>query len=296
MTDEIQEAEVVEATAIVQAQPPPQTGLANLHGTNDPAEMIERATAQADALAEVVNSRELYSMIRGKKHVTVEGWTTLGAMVGVFPVLVRVTELATPEGFVIRMKKGKGQNAQWTTEKMKPGRTFGFVALVEARTLGGQTVGSAESECTREEYVWATRDDHALRSMAQTRATSKALRLPLGFIMQLAGFNPTPEEEMPGGGAKIPNVPGDLIHYPSDVEGYEQSPTVWAKKVTLILTGGDKEKATASWAGSIEIVRPETATDLTIGEAEGIVDNVRMRIDDAVAEADTLFDDGPGYG
>jgi hypothetical protein len=33
--------------------------------------------------------------------------------------------------------------------------------------------------------------------MAQTRATSKALRQPLGFVMQLAGFNPTPAEEMP---------------------------------------------------------------------------------------------------
>jgi hypothetical protein len=32
--------------------------------------------------------------------------------------------------------------------------------------------------------------------MAQTRAVSKALRLPLGFVMQLAGFNPTPAEEM----------------------------------------------------------------------------------------------------
>ena len=33
--------------------------------------------------------------------------------------------------------------------------------------------------------------------MAQTRATSKALRQPLGFIVQLAGFDPTPAEEMP---------------------------------------------------------------------------------------------------
>ena len=41
------------------------------------------------------------------------------------------------------------------------------------------------------------RDDYALRSMAQTRATSKALRQPLGFVMSLAGFDPTPAEEMP---------------------------------------------------------------------------------------------------
>jgi hypothetical protein len=33
--------------------------------------------------------------------------------------------------------------------------------------------------------------------MAQTRATSKALRQPLGFVVTLAGFNATPAEEMP---------------------------------------------------------------------------------------------------
>jgi hypothetical protein len=33
--------------------------------------------------------------------------------------------------------------------------------------------------------------------MAQTRATSKALRVPLGFIVVLAGYEATPEEEMP---------------------------------------------------------------------------------------------------
>jgi hypothetical protein len=33
--------------------------------------------------------------------------------------------------------------------------------------------------------------------MAQTRATSKALRQPLGFVMTLAGYAATPAEEMP---------------------------------------------------------------------------------------------------
>jgi hypothetical protein len=33
--------------------------------------------------------------------------------------------------------------------------------------------------------------------MSQTRATSKVLRQPLGFVMHLAGFDATPAEEMP---------------------------------------------------------------------------------------------------
>ena len=50
---------------------------------------------------------------------------------------------------------------------------------------------------TSGEENWQDRDDYALRSMAQTRATSKALRQPLGFVITLAGFDPTPAEEMP---------------------------------------------------------------------------------------------------
>ena len=44
---------------------------------------------------------------------------------------------------------------------------------------------------------WAKADDYAIRSMAQTRATSKALRMPLGFVMELAGFDATPADEIP---------------------------------------------------------------------------------------------------
>ncbi|MDE3096881.1 MAG: hypothetical protein KGK07_12910 [Chloroflexota bacterium] len=102
------------------------------------------------------------------KYVRCEGWTTLGSMVGVFPVLI------------------------WTRPCPD-----GWEARVEARTMSGQTVGAAEAMCTREERSWSKRDEFALRSMAQTRATSKALRMPLGFVMTLAGYDATPAEEMP---------------------------------------------------------------------------------------------------
>jgi hypothetical protein len=50
--------------------------------------------------------------------------------------------------------------------------------------------------CLRSEALWKGRDEYAIRSMAQTRATSKALRQPLGFVIQLAGFAPEPVEEV----------------------------------------------------------------------------------------------------
>lgn len=154
---------------------------ANLFRTDEPAEVVRRATEVADALSQVLRKKELTKRIGAKEHVLVEGWTLCGTMLGVFPVCVWTRKLDEPEGWEAR---------------------------VEARTLAGAVIGAAEAQCTRLENMWShnptgrdgrkvpARDDYALRSMAQTRATAKALRQPLGFIVHLAGFEVTPPEEM----------------------------------------------------------------------------------------------------
>lgn len=153
-------------TEILPYEPPVQ--VPTLFGTTDPNAIIKDATAKATALAKVVQDQKLASNISGRQYVRLEGWTLLGSMLGVFPVCV------------------------WTRKL-----DDGWEARVEARTLGGQLVGAAEAQCCRDENTWKHRSDYALRSMAQTRATSKALRLPLGFVMAMAGFEATPEEEIP---------------------------------------------------------------------------------------------------
>jgi hypothetical protein len=139
----------------------------NLFGSDDPDVVVAQAAKVAGALCEVINSQGLYVTIRGKKYVKVEGWTLLGTMLGVFPITV------------------------WS-RKLEDG----WEARVEARTLDGRVVGAAESMCTRAETRWRTADEYAIRSMAATRTTGKALRQPLGFVMPLAGFQETPAEEM----------------------------------------------------------------------------------------------------
>lgn len=159
------EAEVAEelGQALEVAAPQP----VNLFRTEDPVEVIKKATAVATALAQVIEAKNLFKQIGKKKHVFVEGWTLCGTMLGVFPV------------------------CEWT-RKVEDG----WEARVEARTLTGAVVGAAEAECLRSEARWSKADDYAVRSMAQTRATSKALRMPLGFVVTLGGFEATPAEEM----------------------------------------------------------------------------------------------------
>lgn len=146
----------------------PATAPITLFGTDDPVAVVERASTIATALADVIRAKSLYKRIGQSDHVFVEGWTLLGSMLGVFAEV----EWSRPiEG--------------------------GWESRAVSRTLAGRTVGAAESMCSRSESKWKSSDEYAIRSMAQTRAVSKALRLPLGFIMELAGYSATPAEEMP---------------------------------------------------------------------------------------------------
>jgi hypothetical protein len=147
----------------------------NLFHTDDPVEVITRASRAAEALKGVIRQQGLVSNIQGREYPRVEAWTTLGSMLGVVPVVT------------------------WTRRTED-----GWEARVEARTLDGRVVGAAEAMCSKSERTWSKRDDYALRSMAQTRATSKALRGPLGFVVTLAGYEATPAEEMPADGTEGP--------------------------------------------------------------------------------------------
>ena len=75
------EHEVVDAE-LVPYEPPTQP--LNLFGAAEPEAVIERAAAVATTLAKVIEDKNLYKDIQGRKHVLVEGWTLLGSMLGVF--------------------------------------------------------------------------------------------------------------------------------------------------------------------------------------------------------------------
>ena len=151
----------------------PQEGTVSLgvvHGDR-PAELVQRATEAANVLAKVIEDKKLYSSIQGKRYVRVEGWTTLAVMLGCLP----------REATVVRREDGT------------------YEATVElCRMSDGVVLTRASAECGMDETKWAKGPDYARRSMAATRATSKACRLAFSWVMVLAGFQPTPAEEMIG--------------------------------------------------------------------------------------------------
>ena len=134
-----------------------------------PQATLARQVETADALTQVIEDRKLYANIQGKRYLTVDAWLLLASLVGISTCVVETEP----------------------TEN-------GYRAAVEARRVtDGLVVGRAEAITTRNERMWAKRDEYALLGMAQTRATSRALRGCLGAIVSLAGFQTVGAEEMP---------------------------------------------------------------------------------------------------
>ena len=131
---------------------------------------VENARTKAAILAEIVEEQELYTVIQGKKHLHVEAWKTIGKGYGYSPQI------------------------EWT----RPIESGGWEARCVFTDLAGEQVGSGEAECgTSGDGLWVERASYAQRSMAQTRAISRAGRNCLDWVVVLAGFSATPFEEMP---------------------------------------------------------------------------------------------------
>lgn len=135
---------------------------------------ITVATKVASSLKNVIETQGLAVIIKNKKgqeneYVTAEGWEVLGTMLGCTPYVEEVIELP------------------------KNGPKFMYQATVSIRQ-GDVILSKASAIAERNDRQ---KDRPSVYSMAQTRALGKAYRMALSWIIKMAGYEPTPAEEMP---------------------------------------------------------------------------------------------------
>lgn len=159
---------------------------------HDPAKVLADAKRACTALMEVVSQKKKPVIMNGEQYLEFEDWQTVAKFYG---VTAKVTE----------------------TKIIHIGNVMGFEATAEAiRMSDGLAISAATAMCLNDEDKWSTRAKYEyvqgnrvkvgdvavplfqLRSMAQTRACAKALRNVLAWVVVLAGFKPTPAEEMSG--------------------------------------------------------------------------------------------------
>lgn len=145
----------------------------SLYASTEPSSVVERATSVAKSLVPIIDQQKLFVDIQGRKFVKAEGWVAMLAMLNVFPRVIDCKRLE------------------------REGETT-YEARVELTNMAtGVVVGAAEAMASSSERKPWSRDEFSVKSMAQTRAVGKAARLSFSWIMALAGYEPTPSEEMP---------------------------------------------------------------------------------------------------
>jgi hypothetical protein len=169
MTEPIQ-GDVIEERSVV-VQQPGQALITRTDHKGGAAEMVKAATELASVLKDIVERQHLYAVIRGKRYPTVDAWMTIARMDNV------VAREAEPP---VRHDDGSYE---------------GFAELI--RLSDGMSIGRGSALCgTDGDDPWPSRAEPARRSMAVTRAMSRAFRAQYSWIMSLAGYEPTPAEEM----------------------------------------------------------------------------------------------------
>jgi len=148
----------------------------------EPAIVLEEAKKAAKALSQVIAGKKKPVIINGEQYLEFEDWMTVARFYGITAKVISTNPIS-----------------------------FGDVQGFEARAVAlqvstGEEISAAEAMCLNDEANWKNRPLFMLRSMAQTRACAKTLRNVLAWVVVLAGYKPTPAEEMEGINGKKPPV------------------------------------------------------------------------------------------
>lgn len=139
-----------------------------------PNKVLEQAREVALALKDRIDNKPKAVKFNGETYLEFEDWQVLGNFYGITAKIIE-------------------------TKYVEYGAVKGFEARAVAVKVGsGQEISGAEALCLNDEPNWAIKPLFQLKSMAQTRACSKALRNVLAWVVVLAGYKPTPAEEMQG--------------------------------------------------------------------------------------------------
>jgi hypothetical protein len=157
----------------------------DLHITRAPKEILDAAREAAVALKEVISHKHKKVIFNGEQYLQYEDWQTIG---GFFSCSV----------------------ATGDAELVEIDGVPGFKAKARVIDTNGIEVSAAEAYCMKDEINWKLKPFFQLASMAQTRAGAKALRNKFAWVAVLAGYSPTPAEEM----VESQEAPSDVPNCP----------------------------------------------------------------------------------
>lgn len=187
-----------------------------------PDQVLEEARRAARALKDVIEAKKKKIIFNGEQYLEFEDWQTVGRFYGISPRIpesgTKYVEYGSVKGWeafaeAVDVRSGRLISSAWAMclddeEKWcsRPKYDWQYVK---------KSGGFSTADPGKDELIWEKGDDgknrpkkerrlvgeervplFQLRSMAQTRAASKALRNALAWVVVLAGYRPTPAEEL----------------------------------------------------------------------------------------------------
>jgi len=186
-------AEIVKASEQIEVLARPE-GMAI---ERPPDQILEEARKAAGSLKDVLDKKKDKVMLNGQQYLEFEDWQTLGHFYG-----VTAGEDGDPEPVII-------------------GEVKGFKASSFAYRHG-KVISRATQYCMSDERNWQNKPLFQLSSMAQTRANAKVLRNVLAWVVVLAGYKPTPAEELDSVAKRQPNQPAQTAAPPGVISDAQQ--------------------------------------------------------------------------
>lgn len=223
-----------------------------------PQAIVARAQKTADACRQIVMKCSI--QLQGRGYIKAEGWQALAASCGYSPRIGTVEELSN-------------------------GDIRAVCDLV--RLSDGEIVASAEGYLGVDEGMWARRPRYARRAMAQTRATSRACRSALAWIVPLldAGLETTPAEEIPHAEVETRSMPVQSSDIKPEVPEAGIKLNVSEQTMTKIigLISRAKKEGVIDDAEKFRSEMRQTygvksAKDLTEAQAEEVLDSLQTMI------------------
>ena len=270
----------------------------DLEVRRDPLDVLEEARKAAKALKDVIDAKPKKVIFGGETYLEFEDWQTVGRFYGITPRILSTAHVQfgdvegweakaeayhVPTGRVVASAEAMCLNDEpnWST---RPASSWHYVK---------KSGGTSEEDPGKDELIWEKGKDgknrpkkirmetiqpvprFQLRSMAQTRAGAKALRNALAWVVVLAGYRPTPAEEMTGERESSKNV-----------EDYQESP---AQASRIADTGSVSPSAVrepdgtpaaqpgqaATFGG--EAARPHEDKDFLLGRIKAVADKMGMK-------------------
>lgn len=254
-----------------------------------PEEVLAEAQQAATALVKVIEMKKNKVVFNNETYLEFEDWQTVAKFYGCTAKVIstKYVEFGEVHGFeaeAVVLDRNQSEIGRSESMCLSDEENWGMVPKYEWQDVlddQGKKIwdaklrnGKGGYKATKVQVGATAKPLFQLRSMAQTRASAKALRSIFAWVVVLAGYKPTPAEEMTGHEFDNEPEPRPQVSMPKSTD--EKKPPVQTVKAETVQQGQQTQQGAAQGQQQASQGLEQISGDITdakpgTGKAEGIL-------------------------